>query len=391
MGTGDSPGGRQPQSRAAGLGGEERREELWHGGGGNSGTRIHDVKMDGAAVPLDHDGDLTTVVHRMQGIEQKVLQRDLQQLGIRQHELGIPGHAALHPAPGRVHAEKRDQAPDECRDIQKLQVRLRGPRVQQQVGHHRAQRVETAERLVDDLVIFVRRQLFTEDLHRGTHGRQRIPDLVRKHGRQLSDARQGGFFAQLPLQFHLLGQVTDDAREFGFSFHRNGAHRQVRGKQPAILASRGHIAADSDDVWHAGAQVSVDVPVVGRRVRLRHQDRHVPAHDLIGRIAEHPFGGWIEEFDCSATVDHDDAVHGRLDNGAPARSFLLRQVGVVPLHCGRHLVRGRRHRQCRHRGILLSTRHRPVTVVPVISRVWNVPCRRSPCRCPRKVVVATHS
>ncbi len=53
--------------------------------------------------------------------------------------------------------------------------------------------------------------------------------------------------------------------------------------------------------------------VIGRR----HQHVHVASEHLVLAIAEHPCRRRIERFDAAAFIDDDDAVDGRIDDGAP--------------------------------------------------------------------------
>jgi len=79
------------------------------------------------------------------------------------------------------------------------------------------------------------------------------------------------------------------------------------------LAPRANLAADADDARLTGLVEALEVPVVLRVVRRRHQHVDVVPDDLLGAITEDPLRGEAELLDSPAMVDHDDRVDGGVE------------------------------------------------------------------------------
>ena len=79
---GDAPDGRQAQPGATRLGREERREELVTDFRRNACARVSNIDVCGIADCTQSDGDLTAALHGLRRVQEQVLKRDLQQLGI---------------------------------------------------------------------------------------------------------------------------------------------------------------------------------------------------------------------------------------------------------------------------------------------------------------------
>ena len=73
------------------------------------------------------------------------------------------------------------------------------------------------------------------------------------------------------------------------------------------------------DPFFPGLEMVMQVAIVVRPVRFRHQQADILADRFRLRVSEHPFGGRIEGFERAAGVNDDDAVDGRVDDRAPAR------------------------------------------------------------------------
>ena len=100
-------------------------------------------------------------------------------------------------------------------------------------------------------------------------------------------------------------------------------------------------------------EVMIDVAVVVRAMRLRHQHADVLPEHLGFAVAEHPLGGGVERLDAAARIDDDDAVDRGVDDRAPAR------VGDAIVAVGIHA------------GILL--RWLATGSAPATAQAWNSP------------------
>ena len=114
-------------------------------------------------------------------------------------------------------------------------------------------------------------------------------------------------------------QIVKDPGELPFAVDDHLADRQVERKRRAVPAQSGHLAADADDLLHAGREIAREIGVVLLVIRRRHQHVDVLADDVALGVPEQPLGRRIERFDAAVRVDDDDAVDRRLDDRPPAR------------------------------------------------------------------------
>src|SRR5690606_36574776 len=112
------------------------------------------------------------------------------------------------------------------------------------------------------------------------------------------------------LEGALLRQVVDDAGEVAIAGDRVLADRQMHGEDRAVPPQPVHLASDPDDTAHASCQVALEVLVVLAGERLRHHHRYIAAGELLGAVADLPFGRLIDGLDQPLAVDRDDAGYG---------------------------------------------------------------------------------
>ena len=118
---------------------------------------------------------------------------------------------------------------------------------------------------------------------------------------------------------HALGDVAQNGRVEHLVADARFRHRQLERKRLAAPASPLHGANATDGVALAGALVPTQILGVLLAVGSRHEHRHVPAHDLRGRVAEHLLGGPVEERDRTGGVDRDHRVTTGGQHRLPAR------------------------------------------------------------------------
>ena len=171
----------------------------------------------------------------------------------------------------------------------------------------------------------------------GRNRRERLIDLVRNAGRHLAhevepaDVREPELQRARPLLGGALcRQVANDADESAPAAVRGLPDRERHGERLAVGAPRFDLAPLADDVRLARGDVTLDIVVVLRAMRLAHEHPHVVADDVGGGVAEHALGGSIEREDLPALVDHDDRIDRRVEQG--------------PKFCGDHgrVLRGNR-------------------------------------------------
>ena len=134
----------------------------------------------------------------------------------------------------------------------------------------------------------------------------------------------------LALGFRLapLGQVAHDADEGVVAALRRLTDRKLHRKGRAVLAPSHHLAAGADDLRHAGREIGGNVAVVLAVVRLRHQDADVLPDDFVRAIAEQADAGLVEGLNDAVTIDGDQAVHHRVENGGDQTA----EPGLAGLH-----------------------------------------------------------
>ena len=113
------------------------------------------------------------------------------------------------------------------------------------------------------------------------------------------------------------------------------ADRQLEGKGPAAFVSPFKLTNRADDVSLAGSAVPREMVVVLRAVRGVHEHGDITAQYFVRRITKHPFRSGVDILDRAKLVDRDDAVHGRLDDGAGPFLGFSQQIGGSRLRAGR--------------------------------------------------------
>ena len=171
-----------------------------------------------------------------------------------------------------------------------------------------------------------------DDLNGPSDASERVLHFVRDHRRHFTEARQRRLFAELGFDATSLGQIVQDARELGFAIEHHLANRQVQRERRAVLSASGDLASDADDLLDVGGLISREIMVVLLVIRRRHEDVDVAPDDLRLAITEQSFRRRIERLDASVSIDDDDRVDGRFDNGAPprlARSQLFFEIHAI--------------------------------------------------------------
>jgi len=108
------------------------------------------------------------------------------------------------------------------------------------------------------------------------------------------------------------GDVADEADKARRIRAADAADGEGRREHRAIATLGGHLAADADDSRIAGFQVPLHMTVVCAADRLGHEEIHVATDDLRGGVTEQRFGGVVERLNAAPVVDHDDGIHGRI-------------------------------------------------------------------------------
>ena len=81
-----------------------------------------------------------------------------------------------------------------------------------------------------------------------------------------------------------------------------------------VLMERFDFTPRSDDAPLAGLQITTNVTIVRRGMRIRHQHLHIAAQNLFGLVAEQSFCAVAPRFDAAAFVDRDDRVDDVVEN-----------------------------------------------------------------------------
>ena len=218
----------------------------------------------------------------MDGVQQQVLQNQLQQLGIRVKRRSVAVDLNRHVAGTRILAHEADHHGQDRQRIDRRHPRLRRAREEQQILHQIVQRVDPRHDLLDDVgVPTVGRQPAADDLHRPANAGQRILHFVRHHGGHLAEPRQRRLLAQLRLELHARREVVQNPRKLRLPVDHHFTDGQVDWKRRPVLSASGHFAADADDALLAGREIPAHVLVVLVMVRLRHQDVDVAADDVL--------------------------------------------------------------------------------------------------------------
>jgi hypothetical protein len=91
------------------------------------------------------------------------------------------------------------------------------------------------------------------------------------------------------------GDVADRAGEVPPAAEEELADGEVQREEGAVATPPGGLAADADDPGFAGAEVAGEVSVMGRAVRLGHEQGDIVADELRGGMAEDAIDGVVED------------------------------------------------------------------------------------------------
>ena len=84
-----------------------------------------------------------------------------------------------------------------------------------------------------------------------------------------------------------LGEVLDGANVRAPALTRHPPHTERHRKRRAIFTSALDLAFGAENMSVPGALVPGEILIVTLAIRRRHQQVHVAADDLVGRIAKH--------------------------------------------------------------------------------------------------------
>ena len=157
------------------------------------------------------------------------------------------------------------------------------------------------------------------------HGPQAFDAAAKGHTRNVAHQRAQLFFAAAQRQLHAAAgaDVGQKAHEQHLSWHGYAPHGQADGHQGAVFVPGFYLAALSDDARAPRAQMGGQVAIVCAAVRLGHEHVNVAPYHLLGPPAQQALGGHVVRLHNALAVDGDDAVHGRVANGAQARFVAL--------------------------------------------------------------------
>ena len=94
---------------------------------------------------------------------------------------------------------------------------------------------------------------------------------------------------------------------------------KVERNQGAVLAPPLDLASNIDGIPFPGPAVAGQKGVLRCVVLRGHQHRHVSADGLIRRVAEDRLSRAVEGLDRPLVVEHDDSIHGGVQDGAQPR------------------------------------------------------------------------
>ncbi|PMQ16548.1 hypothetical protein JaAD80_10195 [Janthinobacterium sp. AD80] len=128
-------------------------------------------------------------------------------------------------------------------------------------------------------------------------------------------------FAVLERLLHVArrAHVRDEGHEQGLARHIDLADRHAHGQHAAIAVAPFQLPSAVEDARRARFQVVAQVALVLARVGRLQQYAGVAAHDLRFAPAKQRFGGRIEGTHLALAIDGDQAIGGRVDDGAQAR------------------------------------------------------------------------
>src|SRR5271168_3891543 len=110
----------------------------------------------------------------------------------------------------------------------------------------------------------------------------------------------------------MFGQIVDKSCEVGHSAGLHFTDRKMHREGRPILALASHDASNADDMPLAGGQITGQISVMARTIRIGHQDADVLADCLLFGIAELSLRGATKELYDAASIDDDHRVGDRL-------------------------------------------------------------------------------
>lgn len=112
-----------------------------------------------------------------------------------------------------------------------------------------------------------------------------------------------------------VGHVSHGADELTFSAEPHFSHEQLDGKAGAVLPPRLENASRCpDNLARSRPQIVVEIEVVGRAMRFRHEHRDVFPDDVLRRVAKGPLCRRVERRNCPTLVDRDDHLAHIVDD-----------------------------------------------------------------------------
>ncbi len=107
-------------------------------------------------------------------------------------------------------------------------------------------------------------------------------------------------------------------------------HLDFDGKLRVVLAPRFELAPDADDLRLARPHIALDVAVMQRVMRLRHEHVDVAPDQFLGGIAEHRGRRRIDRLDDPVLVDGDDRIDHSVDDRSGARFAVAQRLVRAP-------------------------------------------------------------
>ena len=122
------------------------------------------------------------------------------------------------------------------------------------------------------------------------------------------------YFLFGPLSFRY---VSNDADKLGLTARWYFAYRKIDCEVRTAFSPTQGFPADSNDSGIAGVEVVLQVTIVCAFVGLGHQQRHVFPENFLCVASEHGLRGRIEGLNQAFVIDHDNGVHGRIEQRFP--------------------------------------------------------------------------
>jgi len=144
---------------------------------------------------------------------------------------------------------------------------------------------------------------------------------VEGHAGDIADQSAVLALAVLQRLFHAArgAHVRDKRHEQGLARRVDLADRHAHGQHGAILVAAIEFASAVEDARGARFQIVAQIAFVRGRIGCLQQHAGVASHDLRFGPAEQAFRGGIEGTHLALAIDGDQAIGGRVDDGAQAR------------------------------------------------------------------------